>query len=113
MTIYDPNDERDPCHWALWLGSSDGQSVILGRADLQGTDEIDQAEGGCPCGTIPASKHNQAVLMIQSHPVDNQSTTWNCQAWIMENLDRLGQLRLLQVSPDTKQKLQSKRQIWQ
>lgn len=126
VAIYNPSDQRDPCHWALWLKSANGQSVILQVGDDKGgrgyyvEDPIYKEPMRSlrlaevvPCGTVPTNKHDQAVFMIQSHPVDNQSTTWNCQAWVMENLDRLAQLGLLQPSPGAKESLQSKRQNWQ
>ncbi|KAJ5092148.1 hypothetical protein NUU61_007018 [Penicillium alfredii] len=126
VAIYHPGDERDPCHWALWLQSVDRHSVILQVGDDKGgrgyyVEEpifkepmrSTRLKEVVPCGTIPASRHHQAVSVIQSHPVDNQSTTWNCQAWVMENLDNLVDLRMMQLAPETKAKLQSKRQNWQ
>lgn len=38
------------------------------------------------------------------------STTWNCQAWIMKNMEEVG---FLQVSSTVKESLQAKRQNWQ
>ncbi|KAL4929022.1 uncharacterized protein BDV17DRAFT_82144 [Aspergillus undulatus] len=29
VAIYTPSDSRDPSHWALWLKTSNGESVIL------------------------------------------------------------------------------------
>lgn len=46
--------------------------------------------------------------MIQDHPVNNESTTWNCQDWVVENLDNLEEGGLLQVSPDVEESLQGK-----
>ncbi|OJJ88091.1 uncharacterized protein ASPGLDRAFT_1027681 [Aspergillus glaucus CBS 516.65] len=126
VAIYNPTDKRDPCHWALWLKTSDDQSVILQVGDEKNgrgyyvEDPIykepmrsARLAEVIDCGTIPSSKHNQAVLLIQAHPVDNQSTTWNCQAWVIENLENLEQHGLLQVSPTVKASLQAKRQNWQ
>lgn len=126
VAIYNPTDKRDPCHWALWLKATDGQSVILQVGDEKNgrgyyvEDPIykepmrsARLAEAIECGTIPSSKHNQAVLLIQAHSVDNQSTTWNCQAWVMENLENLEQHGLLQVPPAVKASLQAKRQNWQ
>jgi hypothetical protein len=126
VAIYNPADERDPCHWALWLQSADRQSVLLQVGDDKGGRGYYLEEPIfkepmrsirlkeiVPCGTIPTNRHNQVVSVIQSNPVDNQSSTWNCQAWVMENLNNLENLRLLQLTPETKAKLESKRQNWQ
>lgn len=64
------------------------------------------------CATFPSNKHELAVIMIQDHPVNNESTTWNCQDWVVEKLDNLEEGGLLQVSPDVKENLQGKRQHW-
>ncbi|EFE44699.1 hypothetical protein TRV_00490 [Trichophyton verrucosum HKI 0517] len=126
VAIYNPSDERDPCHWALWLKSENGDSTILQVGDDKGgvgyyVEQPIRKEPGRSlklketiiCGTIPTEKEREAEGKIQSHPVDNQSTTWNCQSWVMENLDNLEEEGFMQVSPTAKANLQSKRQNWQ
>lgn len=111
-----PSNTRDPCHWALWLERSDGQSVILQVGDDKNgrsyyvEDPIykepmrsTKLAEVINCATLPSNKHELAVIIIQDHPVNNESTTWNCQDWV----------GLLQVSPDVKENLRGKRQHWQ
>ncbi|EGC48694.1 predicted protein [Histoplasma capsulatum var. duboisii H88] len=124
--LLQPLDTRDPCHWAFWLEAANGLSTILQVGDDKGGEGyfVEQPIYKEPqrsirlketivCGTTPTEKTDEAVSKIQSHPVDNQSTTWNCQLWIMENLDDLEIEGYMQVSPTAKANLQSKRQNWQ
>ncbi|KAL2833620.1 hypothetical protein BJY01DRAFT_253377 [Aspergillus pseudoustus] len=127
VAIYNPTDDRDPSHWALWLRSADGKSVILQVADDKGGKGYYVAKPVynkepmkstrlaevVECGTIPTDKHAKAVVMTQTHPVDNESTTWNCQAWVMEVLEALEELKILVPIADARGELESRRQNWQ
>ena len=96
----------DPHHWALWVSSPNGEDIILQIEDDKGgrgyfvapplrgkqPQQSSRCEEIIPCGTIPEDCYNDAVVLIESTPVDNESETWNCQAWIMEALTMLAQI---------------------
>jgi hypothetical protein len=127
VVIYNPTVDCDPCHWALWLNNDSArESIILQVGDDKGGVGyyIEKLENKKPehstkfkeailCGTIVADKHKHTVLTIESHPVDNESTTWNCQAWVMEGLQVLVNEGLLKMEAGCKKTLESKRQDWQ
>ncbi|GLA53667.1 hypothetical protein AnigIFM63604_010967 [Aspergillus niger] len=113
----------EPCHWAMWIRNENKDSVILQAGLNKGgyyveepirTDPLrsKRIKNAVYCGTIPSAEHNQALLIIQNYPVDNETVTWNCQAWVMEALERLEQMRILQVAPGSKATLESIRQRW-
>ena len=79
-----------------------GSSVPwLRNTGVDGIDALFTASASDVSGWAIVSKHNQAVLLIQAHPVDNQSTTWKCQDWVRESLENLEQHGLLQASWNT------------
>jgi len=53
-------------------------------------------------GVISSSNYDTAVSIIQDTPVDNTSTTWNCQAWTFDALDRLNYAKMFQWDPRAK-----------
>lgn len=95
VSIYKPTDSRDPCHWAIFLNGKGASDVILQVSDdKHGVGyyvekpmwgKFPQKSGmhkeSIPVGTITAASLKTAVTVINSTPVDNKSTTWNCQAW--------------------------------
>ncbi|KAJ0418479.1 hypothetical protein BJY00DRAFT_287541 [Aspergillus carlsbadensis] len=126
VAIYNPTDSRDPSHWALWLRSADNKSVILQVGDDKGGRGyyVDKPVYKEPmrslrlaeavhCGTIATDDHDQAVALIQAHPVDNESKTWNCQAWVMENLAQLVGVGVLVLAEGALEVLTGLRQEWQ
>lgn len=66
-----------------------------------------------PVGTIDASVLDAAVATIQGTPVDSVSTTWNCQAWVVEALDDLATAGLFQWNQEKRAEVVQKRQNWQ
>ncbi|OBR02087.1 hypothetical protein CH63R_14388 [Colletotrichum higginsianum IMI 349063] len=125
IAIYDVLDSRDPNHWAIYL---DGERDVI----LQVGDDIggvgyfveqpiynkkpqrsSRHKESIAVGSISSNKFNDAIAAIQNTPVDNNSNTWNCQAWAIEALDTLSDAGLFNWQRGKKQTLQAKRQNWQ
>ena len=113
------NDE--PCHWAIWIKDANAKSIILqvGRnKDGYCVEEpilrdpllLKRIKHAVYCGAITSGEQDLALSIIQNHPVDNESATWNCQAWIMEVLEGMEQTGLLHIAPGSKATLESMRQ---
>jgi hypothetical protein len=127
IAIYEISDERDPNHWALFLHNSKIGDVILQVSDDKGGigyfvekpiyNKQPQRSGrhktSIEVGTINSDDHDSAVAAIQATPVDNESTTWNCQAWIMEALDALEETNMFKWNHGGKGEALRRRQHWQ
>jgi hypothetical protein len=98
--------------WAIWLQSAAGDGTILQTGDEKGgrgnyVDEpvykaqtrSQRLETIIRCGTVSTENHQGAVDTIQAQPVDNVSTTGNCQAWVMETFATLGTNGLFELDP--------------
>lgn len=95
VSIYKPTDDRDPSHWAIFLNGQGAKDVILQVSDdkhgigyyvekpMWGKYPQKSAmhRASIAVGTITASSLRAVVATINSTPVDNNSQTWNCQAW--------------------------------
>jgi len=126
IAIYDVYDERDPNHWAIFIGTG-SNGVILQVGDDKGgvgyfveepiynkePQRSAKHKESILVGTISSADLDTVVSDIISHPVDNTSTTWNCQAWAMEALDAEEEYGLFQWDKEGKEKVQKKRQMWQ
>ncbi|KAI0834657.1 hypothetical protein F5Y06DRAFT_278561 [Hypoxylon sp. FL0890] len=126
ISIYKPSDERDPNHWAIYIQNGQ-EGVILQVADDKGgigyyvdkpiynkqPQRSQRHETSIPVGTIKSENYEAAVAAIQATPVDNESTTWNCQAWAMEALDALEEAELFVWDQKGKAQAKARRQEWQ
>ncbi|KAK1978307.1 hypothetical protein LZ30DRAFT_599450 [Colletotrichum cereale] len=126
IAIYHVYDERDPNHWAIFLGQNE-REVILQIGDDKGAagyfveepiynkqpQRSNRHKESVAVGSIDSSNFDAIVAIIQNTPVDNISNTWNCQAWIIEALDNLSNLGLFQWDQRSKQMILQKRQHWQ
>ena len=122
VAIYNASDKRDPLHWALWLSSATKGDVILQVEDDKGGRGYyvaDPVYGKEParstrlketieCGTVPAGDHDTAVALAQNQVVDNVSKTWNCQPWVMEVLQTLGDAGILTLNAGAQTTLEGK-----
>lgn len=95
VSIYNPTDKRDPCHWAIFINGKSTKDVILQVSDdkkgigyfvekpMWGKypQKSTMHKKSIAVGTISAASISSAVAVLNSTPVDNRSTTWNCQAW--------------------------------
>ncbi|KAI0191788.1 hypothetical protein EV127DRAFT_61446 [Xylaria flabelliformis] len=126
IAVYKVYDKRDPNHWAIHI--NDGKTaVILQVGDDKGgvgyfvdkpmynkePSRSARHEESITVGVIPGSSFDAAVSIIQATPVDNVSTTWNCQAWAVQALDSLGSAGLFQWDAEAKATVLKKRQNWQ
>lgn len=112
MAIYDPTDQRDPRHWAIYINDPNGRESIqqlLDKFDAGGYrvapvryDTRPNRSGlwreNVLCGHIPAARVNAARQLIQNQYVDNVSQTWNCQAWAIEALESLQNAGIMSFS---------------
>jgi len=65
-------------------------------------------------GKLAASTDlDTAVALIDATPVDNESKTWNCQAWVVEALDSLAKTEQFHWEGDGREELIKRRQDWQ
>ena len=127
IALYNPTDNRDPRHWAIYINDPNGRESIQQLIDKKDIGEyrVDrirydirpQRSGlwmeNILCGSISSSRVDAARSLIQSQFVDNVSTTWNCQAWAMEALASLQQARLMTLDAGGQRRLASMRQNWQ
>ncbi|EGX92787.1 hypothetical protein CCM_04160 [Cordyceps militaris CM01] len=127
IAIYEVYDERDPNHWALYILNSNGQRVILQvNDDKTGVgyyveqpvyDKEPERSGrhkvSMAVGQIPAEYYSVAVSMLLEVPVDNVSSTWNCQAWVVSALDYLESSGVFRWDPAARQRVLGLRQHWQ
>ena len=117
----------DPHHRALWLSPSNGEDLILQIGDdvgglgyyvgepLKGKRPQNsiRCEDTVLCGTLPADYYNDAVVLIQSTPVNNTSPMCNCQAWVMEALEALAESKMFVWKEGAEAELQGRRENWQ
>lgn len=127
IAIYRPSDERDPNHWAIFLHNSNLGDVILQVADDKGgvgyyveepiynkqPQRSGRHEVSIEVGVIASQDHETAIVAIQATPVDNESSTWNCQSWAMEALNNLEEIDLFHWDKKGKKRAQKRRQNWQ
>ncbi|KAK3940110.1 hypothetical protein QBC46DRAFT_449752 [Diplogelasinospora grovesii] len=75
----------------FWLGTTKGGLGYFVDRPLysKNPEASTRLDMSIEVGTIETQDHEAAINSIQATPVDNVSTTWNCQAWIMDALDNL------------------------
>ncbi|KAI1856408.1 hypothetical protein JX265_011655 [Neoarthrinium moseri] len=127
IAIYQISDKRDPNHWALFLHNSQSGDVILQVSDDKGgvgyyvetpiynkqPQRSGRHETSIEVGTINSDDHDSAIAALQATPVDNDSTTWNCQSWVMEALEALEETDMFRWNQAGKAEALSRRQHWQ
>lgn len=127
VAIYATYDDRDPNHWAIFLDNSQEGTVILQVADDVAKQRyfVDQPihnrrpnnsgrhEHSVEVGEIAPGYHEFAVGELKTVPVDNESQTWNCQAWVVEALDHLEQIGIFEWKAAGKKDVLERRQHWQ
>ena len=92
--IFDPIDHRDPCHWTLHISddsineqygiidSGDHYSIGVHIGDPSASRKF---VGEIPIGKIPYDTLDEVrALLTDESTVDNTSTHWNCQNWVIE-----------------------------
>lgn len=104
ISIYAPTARGDPCHWAIYIDEehSGRGSIhqILDKCERDGYRVAPVKYGTRPdrssfcrenvlVGTVYASRVDEARQLIQNQKVDNGSTKWNSQSWVMEALSAL------------------------
>lgn len=96
-------DPRDAAHWLLWLEAPDSSNYCLQTGDdMEGVgyyvekvleerpDTSSSLDETILCGTVPAAHVVSSVIeRILQIPVNNKSTRWNCQDWVLSALDVL------------------------
>lgn len=126
VALYKVYDERDPNHWALWLSGAAGDVILQVEDDKHGVGYYvakplwgKKPQNSSRCmgdpirvGTIMVPQE-EAVDLIQSNPVDNNSKTWNCQAWVVEALDSLEHMGAFVWDSGARSTLVGRRQNWQ
>jgi hypothetical protein len=127
IAVYEVSDERDPNHWAIFLHANRKGSVILQVSDDKGgvgyyvekpmynkrPQNSTRHKTSIEVGSIASEDYEAAVMTILSTPVDNDSQTWNCQAWAMEALDGLEANGMFSWNPRGKRSAEAIRQHWQ
>jgi hypothetical protein len=127
IAIYKPSDPRDPSHWAIYLHNSKEGDVILQVSDDKGgvgyfveepiydkqPQRSSRHDKSIEAGTIASKDHEAAIAAIFATPVDNESTTWNCQSWAMQALDNLEEVNLFKWNKKGKESSLKRRQNWQ
>ncbi|RYP04413.1 hypothetical protein DL764_004469 [Monosporascus ibericus] len=126
LAIYDVYDERDPNHWAIYIDAGK-TGVLLQVGDDKGgvgyyvekpiynkePQRSNRHKESIPVGSISSADFDVAVARILSQPVDNVSTTWNCQAWAVEALDEVERAGIFKWDKKGKENSLKKRQRWQ
>lgn len=109
VAVYRPVDPRDPRHWAIYIASPTRRRTIQQVGDEVGGRGyyVQPVRWGIhpgratlhyrsiPVGTMRRRHVAWARRMIQHQPVDNQSTTWNCQTWVLSCLTALYRVGVL------------------
>ncbi len=127
IAIYRPLDPRDPSHWAIYLDNDRKASVIVQVADDKNgigyyveppiygkyPERSRHHEINIAVGTIRTADHDEAVAMILETPVDNVSSTWNCQAWAIDALNYLEEQGLFTWSRSGHSATLQRRQYYQ
>ena len=127
VDIYMPSHPDDPHHWAIFLESASHGDVILQIADDKGErgyyvdDPVEnkkpqrsgRLEACILVGSVAAYNHAMAKALIQATPVDNDSNTWNCQAWVLEALNGLQAMDIFVWDKAQREILVGLRQDWQ
>ncbi|TDZ44989.1 hypothetical protein CTRI78_v009145 [Colletotrichum trifolii] len=126
VSTYKVRNEGDASHWAIFL---DGERrVILQLGDEKvgngyfiaapiydkSPTRARRHKKSYFVGKINSnSRFNSAIATIQSTPINSDSSTWNCQAWTIEALDRLEESGVFKWEEGQKETLQEIRQYWQ
>ncbi len=128
VSIYAPPDRRDPFHWAIYIdeqcGGRGSIHQILDECERGGyrvapvkydtrPDRSSLWRESIPVGALHVSSVNEARQLLQYQRVDNRSTTWNCQSWVMEALSELHRAGLTRLSREEMGRLQRLQQHWQ
>ncbi|KAG9228409.1 hypothetical protein BJ875DRAFT_389475 [Amylocarpus encephaloides] len=126
VAIYCPTDTRDPHHWAINI-------ITPGRCSS--THQVYEYVGGrgyyvAPprfnirpfmdrlhrvsiiVGRIRWFQLNRVRHMIQGWRVNNRSTTWNCQSWVMEIIIELRRRGWLALRRRALSRLIREREYW-
>lgn len=127
VAVYRPTDCRDPHHWAMHIttprrGSSThqvhddvggrGYYVALPRFNIR-PHRARLHRVSIFVGRIPWYHLNRVRRMIQRWRVNNTSTIWNCQSWVMEIILELRRRRWLVVRRRALERLVGGREYWQ
>jgi len=132
LARYTVLDQRDPNHWALWVESNSEDVTVQGDTILQVEDDkggvgyyvANPVRGRAPqsstrfldvttCGSVVGGYEVYVIQVIQATPVDNGSTTWNCQAWVIEALDNAAATGAFVWNAGVRDSLVQARQHWQ
>ncbi|TDZ53990.1 hypothetical protein CTRI78_v006618 [Colletotrichum trifolii] len=126
ISTYKEAKEGDPNHWAIFLEGN--RRVILQLANRKDDNGYFVDAPVYDKSPTRARRHKKsyfigkinnnnlfesAVDTIQSTPVDNDSTTWNCQAWAIEALDRVAHTGAFKWGEGQREMLMEMRQYWQ
>lgn len=128
VSIYAPTDRRDPSHWAIYIDEqhSGRGSIhqILDECERGGyrvapvkydtrPDKSSLWRENISVGTLHVSRVDEARQLLQHQRVDNRSTTWNCQSWVMDALSELHRTGLTRLSREEMGRLRRQQQHWQ
>ena len=128
VAIYRPIDRRDPHHWAIHI-----VSPVRRRGTIQ---QVEDEVGGRGYFVSPvrwriapnrASRHRVSVIVgyvrrrdvglvrwiIQNWPVNNRSSRWNCQRWVIELVWALFRAGLLRCRWRGIRRIMRMREYWQ
>lgn len=124
VVIYKKVDPRDAAHWALWLTQPTTKSnwilqieddeqdrgYFVTKPQAERPDASDSLHETIKCATISA-EHSLSSLVdiVQGLSVNNDSTTWNCQNWVVDALEAL-KSKGLDIPLNVMNNLRSKRE---
>ncbi|KAK2024183.1 hypothetical protein LX32DRAFT_643901 [Colletotrichum zoysiae] len=104
ISVYQVRKEGESNHWAIFLDGP--KRVILQLADQETGNGYYVEEPIYNKSPTRARRHlksyhvgkinsnnkfDYAISTVQSTPISHGSSTWNCQAWSIEALDRLAE----------------------
>jgi hypothetical protein len=127
VAVYRPTDTRDPHHWAIHIitprrGSRTYQvhDDVGGRGYYVAPPRFNIRPQRARLhrvsifvGRIPWYHLNRVRRMIQRWRVDNRSTTWNCQSWVMGIILELRRRGWVAVRRRALERLARGREYWQ
>lgn len=124
---YNSTDQRDPDHWAIYIDEPSGEESIHQIVDkfenggyrVASTRYDTRPERSTLfkekvlVGNLSRSAVSHARDLIQTQPVNNRESTWNCQSWVMEALENLEAKSYIRLRSEDMHYLRGKRQRWQ
>jgi len=128
VALYSPYDEKDPRHWSIYLEvAPPGPTVMLEVLDDNGPKGYHVGEPrldtppertskhykSVNVGSIASGNFDMAVAAMKDTPCDNESKTWNCQAWVVEALDGLAEAGLFEWEEGKRDEILELREDWQ